>query len=277
MGDLYWTGGTSGDINVAANYSTAAIPVGNDRLFFTTNGTFAPNVNMAALTAVDLDLLYVGPQFTQDIGTSGAPLDISADKVIHQGSGCLYYKDGGGTTDWLIVDSPNMTLAAKLTGTTISHIHVVSGAVKCDASLGAVALARIDQNAHVTWEAGAGTITALWMDGGVMTNSAVVTTGIVTGGVLTKETEEIVTLWLGNGTVVYNAPTTTGTITTAYVGARGKLNLLGNALAKTITTLYTQPGATLLYRSDLHTFTTSYRMDDWEPLLGISIPEGVTP
>jgi len=218
---------------------------------------------MDTLKAVKLALLYTGSGFRPDIGATGSPIEVSAAKVIHRGSGTLYFKDGDDGTDEIIIDSPNTLLAAALDGAAITMISAIRGAVQGIGTLGAVAMLRVSHNAKVAWNAGAGAIAKAICSGGVVTCSAVVTALLQAGGNWTQAIEEIVTWDGGGGTLVYNSPTATGTMTNAYHTARATLILTGTTDIKTITNYYGEPGANLLRDEDLHKITNEYDLTLW--------------
>ena len=108
MADTIWTNGAATrDLNTAGNF-TGTVPEGTGTVYFLSDYTAAntgPNASMQAHTAIDQDAIYIGEGFTEDIGASGNDFQISADKIWHRGAGKLWFKDGDGTTDWIIADS----------------------------------------------------------------------------------------------------------------------------------------------------------------------------
>lgn len=124
MTQIFATNGAAGDFNATGSYSGAALPISNDELIFrAVLESFNFTTNPTALAAVDLDVFATHIGFNGDIGAISAPYQGSADKVYHGGGGCLYYLDGGGTTDLWIGDASRVqrgVLNGVLTGNTIT-------------------------------------------------------------------------------------------------------------------------------------------------------------
>jgi len=259
--DVFWLG-TTGDMSTVGNYSDGALPEAGDKLFFVGDYPNPPTSNMDALAAIDLDLVHIGKGFTADIGSSGSPLEVSADKVIHQGSGTLYYLDGDGTTDWMVIDSVASGTAAVVAGT-ITQINAMRGLVQGTSDLTGVAVLSVAPSAAVVIDAGAGTVAFLLVDGGSGICSAVVTSLVMTSGKWTQEDEEIVTAHIAGGTVNYNSPASTGTLVTAYVGRQAIIDLTQNTKVKTITNLLAEPGSDVRYHEDFTTITNNYDISRW--------------
>jgi len=248
-----WTGGAAdGDLNTAGNWSPAA-PVSNESALFLSDytGVAGPTVDMASLTAVDLDLLFVGPGYTQTIGGSGSEFDISADRVHYQGaSGKLWYKDGAGTTDLIICDStaadPVNHDCLAVTGATNTMLSVLRG--KCTITGGTVTRATIgarnvgSTEAHLVVNSGVTISTSIYQYGGFVTCSVNPALAIVTAGTWTQNTAAITTLEVWGGRVNLNFA---GTYTTVrHYG--GIIDLTQAGGIKTFTNYYKYPGAVLI-------------------------------
>jgi len=268
MADIFWLGST-GSLGTAGNYSGGALPVDHDKLFLVKDYPNPPTSDMNALAAVDLDLLHIGKGFGRladgsavTIGSSGSPLEVSADKVIHQGSGTLHYLDGSGVTDWMVVDSV-ASGTALVAGGTITRISALRGMVQGTSDLSAVSVLDIGPAGRCIIDASAGTISLVIVDGGSGICSAVVTDILMGSGKWTQEIEEIVTAKLMGGTLNYNSPATTGVLATAYVGRRATLDLMQNTKVKEITTLVAEPGSQVRYHEDFTTITNDYDISRW--------------
>jgi hypothetical protein len=215
-------------------------------------------------TAVDLDLLFVHRSYPHNIGASGTPLTISADKVVHEGGGTLHYKDGDGTTDKVIVKSENQELAAELDGDTITRLIVAKGKVLCKATLGVVArldvtyMNHIDSDAIVDFETGSGgtAVTIIWMNGGNVTiRDRQLANIAVAGGVLTLDNDCTVaasSAWATMGGRL--ASKASGTIGWLFA-LSGTVDLTEHIAATTVSILRLFPGA-ILHKSDDFTTTT---------------------
>jgi hypothetical protein len=122
---------------VAGSFDTGLLPGSNEVVIFdgSGQGSVVGGLNQ---TAIDLDRLELLSAYGGSIGVPGNPLIISADEVIHQGSGTLCYQDGGGTTDLMIVDSPNAVNAAYLGGNTITRARILNGYLEFVSGIGTV-------------------------------------------------------------------------------------------------------------------------------------------
>jgi len=266
MASGHWTnGGGDRDINTATNWSGGAAPGNNEEMRFIADFSGAntgPNTNMAALTLIDLDLLYVGEGYTEDIGGNGNDLDISADHVWNRGAGQLWYKDGSGTTDLVTVDSTAASPATSvmnITGSGVTLLQVLRGGVTVDGAGTATNIVvgrrnSVAGDANLTLTAGT-TVTDYKQYGGTCTSSKAITTATVFGGQLTQDTNTITTLWVFGGRVNFNV---TGTITTVYHYG-GTIDVTQGGGAKTFTTYYKAPGAVLVGENNgLLTITTKW-------------------
>jgi len=112
----------------AASFNTGLLPGSNEEVYFdgTANGDVVSGLNQ---TAVDLDKLHIKAEYSGTIGAHGNPLIISADTVIHEGTGTLYYQDGGGQTDVILIRSTNLIDAAWLNGATFDRVRIIGGKV----------------------------------------------------------------------------------------------------------------------------------------------------
>lgn len=227
MADRTWDNGAGTRVvATAANWSADTAPVSNDRVFFTSENSSAntgPNTTMNGLTAVDADLIQVLPGYTEAIGVTGDPFDISADKVEHYGVNTLYYKDGGGTTDHFLCDAARSIatdqLSFELSGATTTLLSLLRGYGKVLAS-STITTMHIGQQGIATPEtklviATGCTLTTARQFGGTVTSSSAVTTVEVFGGASwTQNTAAITTLYVFPGARVNLA--FTGTYTTVY-------------------------------------------------------------
>lgn len=105
-----WFGATTpGDGNVAGNWQDGTPTAGDVVAFLReNNGQPGWTVNPAAHTAILVNGFYVGPGYTQNLGGSGAHIQISSEIVHYQGSGGkLWLKEGGaaGASANVVCDS----------------------------------------------------------------------------------------------------------------------------------------------------------------------------
>jgi len=232
MADREWDyGAVTRNLGTAANWTADTAPVSNDRVFFTSNVTGAgtgPNTNMAALTAVDADLVEVTGEYTESVGQNGSSMDISADRVNMYGQATLYLKDGGGTTDHVFVDvdrravftASTGTVSLQISGATTSFLSIRRGRVDTEGTctitdilLGMEGLV----NPEVFLNIAAGnTITTATMHGGVVASNTAPSGAVkVHGGTWTQSTVVLAgALWVFPGARVNL--TVTGTYPTVY-------------------------------------------------------------
>ena len=83
---LRWNGGTSGDLNVGANYEVdgvpeATIPIAGDELTFSGTPDLTPATNFAALTALLLDKVTIDQSYSLELGDDDSYLELQALKV----------------------------------------------------------------------------------------------------------------------------------------------------------------------------------------------------
>lgn len=227
MADRTWDNGASTRVVATpANWSSDTAPVSNDRAFFTSENSGSntgPNTTMNGLTAVDLDLLQVQTGYTEAIGTTGDPFQISADKVEHYGVNTLYYKDGDGTTDHILVDVARSIatsqLSLELSGATTTLLSLVRGYASVLAS-STITTMHIGQFGMATPEtkllvSTGCTLTTARAFGGTTTSSSTVTTvEVFAGATWTQNTAAITTLYVFPGARVNLQ--FTGTYTTIY-------------------------------------------------------------
>jgi hypothetical protein len=180
-GPHYWIANTPSSW-VAASFSTGLLPASNEEVYFDARGQ-GDVVGGLDQTAIDLDLLNIAEDYDGNIGADGAPLIISADVVAMRGNGTLSYKDGGGTTDVLIVDSANLQDAAIVDGATISRLRVVRGGtnVLASATVALLEMEEVQYGTTIVTMADGAAAPALYMVGGNLTTYAVGFT-VLSGG-----------------------------------------------------------------------------------------------
>lgn len=228
MTDRAWTNGAADrDLGTAGNWTGATAPVSNDRAFFTSDVTSAnssPNTGMADLTAVDLALLEIQDGYNQDIGSTGAPMDISAGIAHMFGAGTLYYKDGGGTTDFFLIDASRSRASGikslELSGTAVSNLANRRGWVDilASATVTTIANGHVGQatpDAKTTIGSGC-SVTNIFAFGGIVECASTLVTGahVHAGARYTQTTVVVPTLYVYPGAHV--TLTVSGTYTTIY-------------------------------------------------------------
>jgi len=170
-----------------------------------------------------------------NIGTSGTPIDMSAGKIVHRGTGTLYWASGASNpTGSVIIDSPAAT-AAVLSGTTYGTITCIRGGTNLsgitndfDLAVGGTAVVDVASDCGST-------ACDLVVTGGTVTSHidwAVIT---MRGGRVVHDTIAAVELNILGGTLAYNwrdltddaADTIDGNV---YVGGGGVLDLTRDGL-----------------------------------------------
>ena len=254
MAENKWLGG-SADANAAGNWSDG-VPTADDDLAFLAEYTAltALSTNPAAHTAVDVNTLYVGPGYTLSIAGTGAHFDISADKVHYQGTaGKLWLKDGGGTTDRVIVDSTSPTPLShdciSLAGDTFTRLNVLRGMCTIEASCTVTNIVVGARNAGVSEaklviNASADSPTIAYQHAGIVSSYANPTTLVMFGGTWTQEQ---------GGTVITNIMMFGGRLNLNHGGTYADVQHYGGVIdctlkggTKTFTLYQRAPGAVLL-------------------------------
>lgn len=269
-----WTGAVDGDVSDTNNYSNG-VPVSTDTLIIDGQTTQNMDENMSALSAVDLALLFNGPDSLIDLGTLSAPFTVAADKIVHQGFGTFYYKTlpaATATTDEIIINSPNRELAMDIathpTSDNIPVLKVVNGrtVVQEGKLLHASTVwisfqhaVNADAVLETTTSAGAN-IANLYMFGGIVDLDVMVSNAYVEGGTLTLGDNVFSTsngnFYIRGGAVVNYLDDTTLDLVELV---NGELNLVNRSRELTITTLRQWPQG-ILKTNELVTITTTEDM-----------------
>ena len=192
-----------GDWSAPASWSSGAVPAGaapaTDTVLFT--GASQQSVTSGLdNNAVDLVLLRIQPEYTGDIGNEHNPLKISADRVIHKGKGTLWYEDGAGVTDVMILNSPAGRGTIVLMGGNVGRAQIVQGKMICGSSMGTILkLGMSTRLASLRTHSGAGLINALFMADGQVVLSSSVFMDMHGGRVYITGNAPSITLWRQSG------------------------------------------------------------------------------
>lgn len=252
-----WISTSSQDWNTAGNWD-GGVPISNG-IAVIKSGTVAPTANLNQ-TAVDLDLLYVEPG-APAVGASGNPLIISADKVIRRGSNEFHYQDGGGTTDFMVIDADTPAAINAVSAATVTDLYILRGTVTCSGTVTNLYIQYHDNpssDALVTVSAAATLSTLVTITGGISTISTTIPLLHMSGGTLTQNTATITTGHQYGGEVVYNGYAAGGVTIAAWFGKGGRLDFTKSGGTKTITRLDESPGFEWLNCGDrtVHIVTT---------------------
>lgn len=249
MAIKYWTGGVSGDIAVAGNWSDAAAPLDNDTLNITANGT--NNTIVGTLVGIDCTM-HIGGKFSGTIGSSGTPLVTGVLTLYYDAPYCqaAYISPTATLTAAYIHDTkpvPNALVIGGAGTVTAGYCYggqgiVFGGTVTLTALHTGFAVGR-SKPLHVTLNSGL-TITAAHHRAGRITCESAATTVNIYGGDWYHQgttTGALTTLNIygPDGRFYFNSPAFT--LGTANVHL-GKLDCSQDARAKTITTCNVYPG-----------------------------------
>jgi hypothetical protein len=230
---IVWNNGAADrDLGTAGSWVGGVAPSGatpDDYVYFTgefTSANTGPNAGNADLTAVDVYLVQVTNEYTENICTSGLPMTICANKVEHYGQGTLYYADGsaaGGTDHFLCDVSRTIATsgtAFELSGATTALLSLLRGRgiIKASAAVTTIHLGqygRATPDAHLTIDAGAGTITTVRAFGGMgICDSTFTTLESMAGSTWTQRTATITNIYVFPGARINL--TFTGTYTSVF-------------------------------------------------------------
>jgi hypothetical protein len=234
MGSLYWLGATSGDWNVTTNWSTGAVPVSTDDVYFSNNAVDVTlNLDQSAVT---LASLTIDQSYTGKFAGAGTYLQINATTMnigrasgdqSNPGSSRLHIN--GTFTTVNVIDTASSSADAGfppvcLKGT-ITTLNVRSGrvgvAVLTPVETATATTINVTQSDTASSSPivslGLVTNTTANIEAGKLSNkgTATVTTATVVGGEYRVEsTAAHTTIKVESGKLVYNG---TGTITNLSV------------------------------------------------------------
>lgn len=229
----------TGDLNTAGNYTNGVPSATETPAIWDQTNSDSVTAGMSDLTAVNVPEIIFNPGYTGDIGSSGAPLDIHADKITFRGAGRLFFKNGDSSadTDDLILDAPSsplMQIGCVTAG--ITRIAALNGPVTLDATLTGTADLYVGAGAIVTIE-GANAITNVFVDRGgqVKACNVPITTLYMLGGRMLQNRDggRITTIVMG-GDAYLDYQAATGPAL-AIVGGTAVLDFGKDGREKTVT------------------------------------------
>lgn len=250
--DTYtWTGASSTDFSVAANWTTngvvaASTPCDNDDVIIDA-GTAGITAGLNQ-SSCDFDTLVIGPNFDYSVGNSTTDeLRFAADLVVVAGGGDGHWlkAESPGWDEFIIKEvGPNGTDDIYLDGSTCTTLNIKKGTVDIETGLAITTLV-IDPtngtsaNVTVTSEA---TITTLFHRTGTLTHAAgTITTYYMDAGTYTATAGTTTNLVQRGGTTTWK---TTNTVADVKVFA-GTFDASQDIRPKTITSLQSHTGATV--------------------------------
>lgn len=257
--NIVWTS-ADGNVSATSSYNGAALPIVNDDLSLPASNNQSLITNLAALNAIDLDLLYVDGGFGGAVGSDGTPFEISADLVKFFGAQAFHYKGGEGalTTDFVLIQASNpstiITLDGDMTRIIANKGNVViksSASTVTDLDVGWVTNRRSDVTLTLQ---GGGTldVTTMKASGGVINANAAITTAFIDGANYTQDVATVTNVDIFSGDFNYK----TGGATIGLLNMRGgKTNFTLTDLQKTLTNGYRWPGSQFEFIEETTTFT----------------------
>lgn len=260
-----------GNWNTLGSWSEGHVPLVTERVIFPSGQTQSVTAGLdQSGVPVVLGLLQIDEGYSGDIGGSGSPLIISATKLVHQGSGVLWFEDDVATPH-IIIDAPQPTsqVAANIDGTDIGRITCMRGKTVISANITAAPdilecgfAGNLSSDVELVVTAEAPTMPLLLVFGGRVTANSEVTQVIQGAGTLIKELTDIITLYLMGGLCVYNVEDVAATpfnFFTAYVEA-GTLDFTRVSKTTGVENLTVYPRGTVLRNEDLVTITNKYEL-----------------
>lgn len=264
---------TGDDWSVAGDWDPSRPVTGDTAIVPPTNGN---NIIMGAGDdgGVDLGAFNVHHLFKNLIGSSPTPIAVGgADLITVYGSTGFYFEAdhddvADKTIDQCVIQMPNngtpVELGSRASVASVDALwaelmlnrgHVT---LKSNILYTAGAIVRVNSfsrpdDVTLIIASGGPTLPNLRINGGLAKNNSVATDITLSSGKLVQDLAAATNLYIHKGGWCDYDHTSA---TLIEVMAGGTLDLLKNAKVKTITTLWTHPGSTLIYDPNLHTFTT---------------------
>jgi len=207
-----WTGAASTDWAAVGNWDTADVPDSGDTAVLNGRSAQAPVSNITGQGAIDLEALIVTREYRFGLGTAASSMTISANRLEVYGGTQIYYTDGAGTTDEVIVLAPANTFVY-LAGDTFTNITVGSGqcTIVGGGNIGRVNVGGWGLNPVVNILDNGNTLTDLRVKDGTCFGSMITTRAHVSGGTFTHglsdgtvSTRALTTVTVDGGNFVHN-------------------------------------------------------------------------
>ena len=258
MATKNWTGATSGDINVAGNWSPSGVPSSGDTVWFNSSAVVAVTAGLTQWSSTAPDAVNVTSGYTGTIGTFASPLTLAATTInvglpeggtAGTGSGRLHIAFGSVTFTANI-----HTTASTATDTGVYPLRIKGGNASSVINLFSGSLSHADQpgesatvgtlyNIGGTVNQGSGvtqtTVTSL--SGAISTASGGTTANIHGGTYRDTGVGAWTTASIG-GSASFGS---TGTVTTLNVTGQGTADFTTVSGSKTITNCNADNGATI--------------------------------
>jgi hypothetical protein len=237
MATKVWVGGTStleGDVNTAANWSPAVVPIATDDVYFDSSSTQAVTTSLSALSAINLGSVTI--DCTYAIGTVDADLELQTDECYIKKATTAVYLDFGSTTAVTITQDAGSNvnvIAAHASGV----VNQNGGVMNLGVPVGqAATFATINKRAGTLTVGDDATLTTVNSDAGSTTlKSGGTTLNILKGSVTTEGSGTWTTINIDDTGILY--PNSTGTVTTTNIDSGGGLNATKSVASRTFTTV----------------------------------------
>lgn len=282
MATRTWTGAAGdGNFDNTSNWSAANVPVTGDSVIVSASATSGMSTNLnrsadGAGAGLNIVSFTIQPGFRYSIGSSTAPLRLSADKFTDNGAGALYFETDTGSaalpTDRLIIDKSNPAFPvyiSKSADSDITRVEIVRGQnvnfidSTVTGSGGTWPLVWIvpryaDQEVSVSLT-GTSDYTAIVLGGGTLSAdlNGTVAELIMSGGVYEFLSTTTTALYQMGGTVIHKGEASNYAISTYYAIA-GYLDSNETPGGKLISTLYRSPQWDMEYNPELVVSSTTY-------------------
>jgi len=123
MATRTWDGSVDGDWTITGNWVENVVPVSGDEVYIVSGSV---DIDASDQSAVDLDLLVVGSQYTGSIGTAASPLQIGATVFDFAGMGSVNHF--AGVLDTVTVQNTGTSATALwLSESTIDTLRILGG------------------------------------------------------------------------------------------------------------------------------------------------------
>jgi hypothetical protein len=117
MADKFWESNSDTSWDTAGNWSGGTLPILNDNVFFTGEGT-ANCYGPVTLADLGTGKITVGPSYSGSLGQSGQHLNVSAAGINYQGR---------GAEAWFAGDYEDVYVKTPQTGTSAFNVYATGG------------------------------------------------------------------------------------------------------------------------------------------------------
>ena len=228
---------------------TASAPANGSEVQILATATAGDILLGLGQSGVYVNSIHIQPGFRGNIGASGTPLEIRANRIIHEGRGKLWFDSGVAATSDVLIAAGHHD-AAWIDGY-VTRLSVLKGVVDTGSSFATTDatqvfvgyIRNVAKDAKVTLN-GSRVLRDVLVYGGTceVTNSAAVEVRVHGGSYTHNDTGTLTRLYMSRGTTTCKGITTIGG---AFV-CGGTLDCSVDAELKTIQQLHLLPAATFL-------------------------------